>query len=255
MERSQWNEFLTLELALPKLVLRCFTCEVSTSGLRSLCWKFFLGVLEICPEASRAETVSDENGFSERLRSWMDFLNKQRQRYFATKRDLEEKPQGDEEDLVSNNPLSDSTNSPWQEYFTREHLKRNIRQDVTRMDFSSKEMSDVLLSVLLVWSVENPAVSYQQGMHDLLVPFVRTLMEDTTRAASESQSAGPFEGENAELRRLFMELFDRGSVEADSYLVFDKLMNDAGLRAWFPRNQPQAARAEQDLPLFHECHE
>lgn len=62
-------------------------------------------------------------------------------------------------------------------YFENNELQRMINQDIVRTYpevpfFQRDQVRALMLRVLFVYSKLHPNVSYKQGMHELLAPFV-----------------------------------------------------------------------------------
>jgi hypothetical protein len=165
------------QLPMSKLTSKALSGALRGSQIRSLCWRIFLGVL---PESSK---------FSE----WVQLLRRGRERYES----LIEKHKFDprafntamekEEDLLENNPLSQSEKNPWSQFFENTELEKVIDQDLMRLYpeyefFRDEEVLKLMRRVLFLWSKLNPDTSYRQGMHELLAPFVLVFYRDAKAA-------------------------------------------------------------------------
>ncbi|OQR84668.1 alpha-1,3-mannosyltransferase [Achlya hypogyna] len=107
---------------------------------------------------------------------WMTFLRVEhvdlaRKAYETTREQLQPKA-----GASNHHPLSDESGNPWHQVFEDEPLVREIKTDLDRlypqgneMFFQERpELMGILRNVLFVWCKQHPAVSYRQGMHDLV---------------------------------------------------------------------------------------
>lgn len=79
---------------------------------------------------------------------------------------------------VDDDPLSQSSDSPWQRRFDDQELRQVIMQDITRTFpdepvFRGSVMQGRMLAVLFVWAKEHAVVGYRQGMHELVAVLMR----------------------------------------------------------------------------------
>lgn len=205
------------QLPMSKLTSKALSGALRGSQIRSLCWRIFLGVL---PESSK---------FSE----WVQLLRRGRERYES----LIEKHKFDprafntamekEEDLLENNPLSQSEKNPWSQFFENTELEKVIDQDLMRLYpeyefFRDEEVLKLMRRVLFLWSKLNPDTSYRQGMHELLAPFVLVFYRDAKAAQIGLSEMVDSEDESA--AATLRELFDYKYLEHDCYLAFERLM-------------------------------
>lgn len=80
-------------------------------------------------------------------------------------------------------PLSESES--WSTYFKDQELRTVIMQDCLRVFpeqpwFQGQEQQAILQDCLFLWSKENAAISYKQGMHELAGIIVWVTMHDST---------------------------------------------------------------------------
>jgi hypothetical protein len=93
-------------------------------------------------------------------------MEKQRKSYFELKMELMKEPHGQAD------PLSESAENPWHQYFKDQELKQTIKQDVERTfpdlgQFHTTEAQKLLETVLFIWCRQHPDPSYRQGMHEV----------------------------------------------------------------------------------------
>lgn len=117
---------------------------------------------------------------------------------------------------------------------------RQIKIDIPRtcfysiVFFKSEDVSDLMLRVLYIWSLRNPACSYVQGMNDVAVPTLIVLLE--------GKYGQPISMLNNDTGISQRELED---VEADLYWIISKLLQD--LQDHYTSSQPGIQRMSQKL--------
>jgi len=183
-----------------------------TAGLRSVTWKVFLGVLPV----------------DSKLSDWTVALNISRKAYEAHKETFLVDPykDGEHKDLLTNNPLAQAEDSSWKKYFELQELQKDIQIDLERLNFDDplfaedgphyERVQGIMLRVLTVWASLNPAISYRQGMHELLAPLLAVLERDCQqglKGAPDSEAA------------LLGAVTDTAFTEHDGYALFEKLMS------------------------------
>lgn len=130
----------------------------------------------------------------------------------------------------ANDPLSLDKGSSWFKYFNNQAELDMIRKDVARTEIfyeCDKESAHKMMeTLLLVWSLENPQINYRQGMNDLVSFIMLALRVD--------------------LKNPMKDIMEACFFEADTYTLFDKLMETA--IPWFTPGA--AAMGEQQTPLF-----
>jgi len=168
---------------------------------RSVRWRRLLGLL---PSAARsageelAACASSRRVYALSCQSLLFFRDK------------------DEGDLATNNPLCDNPNSSWARFFknearcapspdarrstlhahtppaTPQELARTVGLDLERLHpgdafFSSEPVQRALRSVLMVYALRNPALSYRQGMHEVAALLFGVLYRDACDTRSVEQ--------------------------------------------------------------------
>ena len=123
--------------------------DIIASSNRCIYWRYFFGLL-----SSRSTTT------------WVSELKSSVVGYAALKKEIFPSITN-----VGFDPLSDN-NSETLMYFERVEKVKSIELDLNRLYitgiddeyFHTKKRKNVLLSVLLIWSVLHPQISYRQGM-------------------------------------------------------------------------------------------
>ena len=165
--------------------------HLPATGLRGVAWRFFLGTLPT----------------NTPLEGWVERTLRRRAEYAALVEVhcVDPHKKGAELDPTICNPLSQHEESPWNAYYEAEELRTEIRKDLTRLHpgytregeddpfFASPAIVDTMERVLVVWSKRAPALSYRQGMHELLAALVLALHNDAEQAASWLPAATPAE--------------------------------------------------------------
>lgn len=86
---------------------------------------------------------------------------------------------------------------------------------------------ETLLAVLFVWAAQHKATAYRQGMHELLAVLLYALQQEKEEE----------EGPSSSLRAA---LADPAWLEADAFVLFDKLMLHLEVGGWVKRNETQS---------------
>lgn len=95
-----------------------------SAGLRSVAWKVFLGVLP----------------GSATLLEWQTTLSASRKAYDGHKEAILVDPykDGEDKDLLTNNPLAQAEDSAWKKYFELQELQNDIKIDLERLNFDDQ---------------------------------------------------------------------------------------------------------------------
>ena len=194
--------------------------NLRNSPFRSLCWRVLLNVLP-----------SNSSGWPRALAALRTNYSELQQRL-----SVQERLKDSALDPIINNPLSQDEESPWNQHFRDDELRKLIWQDVARTFpeveyFQSAAVRETMVNVLFVYARSHPDISYRQGMHELLAPLVFVLNND--REAYSSAKAGGKE----ELDKVVPEeLFPEEWVEHDTYALFETLMEAVG--PWYITSKP-----------------
>jgi TBC1 domain family member 5 len=122
---------------------------------------------------------------------------------------------------VDDDPLSQSDQSVWNQFFLDQELRGVIKQDVHRtgVDFFRKaEIQEIMTSILFLYARDNPKICYRQGMHEILAPVIFVLYNDLQifEHIKETNPASVDESLN--------ELLQLKYLEADAYSIFVVIM-------------------------------
>ncbi|ORZ13485.1 hypothetical protein BCR42DRAFT_418413 [Absidia repens] len=222
--RQAWDViFSDPNLSEQSLQQRGITGTVCEKGLRSVCWKVYLGYL---PNLN--------------VSTWSAIQMNERKRYTDLRRQYIEEPAElmtkKSDNLSDNNPLALNESNPWQQYFADSEIRKVIRQDVDRtfpdVDFfRSETVQEKMTDILFIYCKIHHDVSYRQGMHELLAPFYWNI-------ATESLDEVPSDDIDACLsdptNRLMVQVLDPTFIEHDTFLLFDRLMSYA--KPWYEFN-------------------
>ncbi|KAI8886319.1 RabGAP/TBC [Backusella circina FSU 941] len=215
--REAWNTLFN-GATLSTLKEGAISGTVCQNGLRSVCWKTFLGYLPTLE-----------------VSTWPPILIQERQRYTDLKRKYIDEPtelMNKQEDLNANNPLALSDDNPWQQYFADSEIRKVIRQDVERtfpdVDFFRQtDVQQCLTDILFIYCKLNRDVSYRQGMHELLAPFFWIISNESINTSDETLLS-PTD-------KIMGQVLDSAFIEHDAYILFDKLMTFG--KSWYEFNE------------------
>ncbi|XP_054722075.1 TBC1 domain family member 5-like [Uloborus diversus] len=210
--RQEWSSLFSGRYYLEQLKSTGIKGSLRNSHFRSICWKVFL------------ECLPDDRNL------WRDVTESQRQRYDEMLDKFHTNPWTTEEylDVNVNNPLSQSCQSPWNQYFQDSDLKITIEQDVVRTFpeiefFRDVRIQEMMTSILFSYAREYPHVSYKQGMHELLAPLIFVLHCDQEAYLEASKM------DNLELDIGIM--LNPNYIEHDAFFLFSQLMEV--VEAWY----------------------
>ncbi|KAI8099001.1 rab-GTPase-TBC domain-containing protein [Halteromyces radiatus] len=222
--RQAWDViFSDPNLSQQSLQQRGISGTVCEHGLRSVCWKIYMGYLP-----------------SVDVSTWPTLQMKERQRYTDLRRQYIEEPAErmtkKNDNLTDNNPLALNENNPWQQYFADSEIRKIIRQDVDRTFpdvefFRNETVQEKMTDILFIYCKIHHEVSYRQGMHELLAPFYWNIATESLDGVStEDIDACLSDPTN----RLMTQVLDPAFIEHDAFLLFDRLMSYA--KPWYEFN-------------------
>ncbi|XP_064553101.1 TBC1 domain family member 5 [Drosophila montana] len=204
--RQEWTQLLAdLDENPEGLRLAAFKGQLKMSKFRSIHWALLLRVLN-----------ADH-------RSWHSQRGQQRSRYDKFRLDYVRNPHelvGPEDD----DPLSQSTQSIWNQYFSDQELFAVIRQDVVRtfpgVDFFRKPLiQNAMTNILFYYAREHPYMCYRQGMHEILAPIIFVLYSDHQSLLHFSEIA------KTNINETLLNVLEPAFLEADTYSIFSRLMS------------------------------
>ncbi|EDV93155.1 TBC1 domain family member 5 [Drosophila grimshawi] len=203
--RQEWTQLLANLDENPEMLrAAAFSGKLKMSKFRSIHWALLLRVLN-----------AD-------YRSWPGQRQQQRSRYEKFRVDYVSNPH---ELAVRENddPLSQSTQSVWNQYFSDQELFALIRQDVVRtfpaVDFFRKALiQNAMTNILFYYAREHPYMCYRQGMHEILAPIIFVLYSDHQSLLHFSEIA------KTEINETLLDVLNTAYLEADTYSIFSRLM-------------------------------
>ncbi|XP_030370156.1 TBC1 domain family member 5 [Scaptodrosophila lebanonensis] len=203
--RQEWTQLLANLESNPELLRHAaFNGELKMSKFRSIYWALLLRVLN-----------ADH-------RTWEIQREQQRSRYEKFRVDYVRNPH--ELVVPDDDPLSQSTQSVWNQYFSDQELFAVIRQDVVRtfpgVDFFRKApIQNAMTNILFYYSREHPYMCYRQGMHEILAPIIFVVYSDHQSLLHFREIA------KTDINETLLNVLDPGYLESDTYSIFSRLMS------------------------------
>ncbi|XP_016943854.4 TBC1 domain family member 5 [Drosophila suzukii] len=203
--RQEWQLLLeNLDAEPESLRQAAFAGDLKMSKFRSVHWALLLRVL------------------TSEHRSWVSQRLQQRVRYDKFRSDYVRNPHQLEVDC-NDDPLSQSTQSVWNQYFSDQELFAVIRQDVVRtfpgVDFFRKPLvQNAMVNILFYYAREHPYMCYRQGMHEILAPIIFVVYSDHQSLLHFSELA------KTDINPTLLDVLDPAYLEADTYSLFSRLM-------------------------------
>ncbi|XP_016950348.1 TBC1 domain family member 5 [Drosophila biarmipes] len=203
--RQEWQLLLgNLDAEPESLRQAAFAGDLKMSKFRSVHWALLLRVL------------------TSEHRSWVSQRLQQRVRYDKFRSDYVRNPHQLAVDC-NDDPLSQSTQSVWNQYFSDQELFAVIRQDVVRtfpgVDFFRKPLvQNAMVNILFYYAREHPYMCYRQGMHEILAPIIFVVYSDHQSLLHFSELA------KTDINPTLLDVLDPAYLEADTYSLFSRLM-------------------------------
>ncbi|KAI8045022.1 TBC1 domain family member 5 isoform X2 [Drosophila gunungcola] len=203
--RQEWTQLLENLDAEPEVLRQsAFAGDLKMSKFRSVHWALLLRVL------------------TSEHRSWIGQRLQQRVRYDKFRADYVRNPHQLAVDC-NDDPLSQSTQSVWNQYFSDQELFAVIRQDVVRtfpgVDFFRKPLvQNAMVNILFYYAREHPYMCYRQGMHEILAPIIFVVYSDHQSLLHFSELA------KTDINPTLLDVLDPAYLEADTYSLFSRLM-------------------------------
>lgn len=157
------------------------------------------------------------------VQDWTVHWSQQRVRYSKLKDTFLCDKRADESLHPSiNNPLSQDTESPWNQYFLDGELRKVIERDVVRTspgsdEFKKEDHRTMMTTILFIYAKEHPLLLYRQGMHELLAGLLLVWRGDVTKCTKAYKGVS----QHSFLR----ELLDENYIESDIYCLFERIMD------------------------------
>ncbi|EDX13097.1 GD20513 [Drosophila simulans] len=200
-------------------------------------WQVLLQNLDADPESLRQSAIAGDLKMSKfrsvhwalllrvltsEHRSWASQRLQQRVRYDKFRADYVRNPHQLAVDC-NDDPLSQSTQSVWNQYFSDQELFAVIRQDVVRtfpgVDFFRKPLvQNAMVNILFYYAREHPYMCYRQGMHEILAPIIFVVYSDHQSLLHFSELA------KTDINSTLLDVLDPAYLEADTYSLFSRLM-------------------------------
>uniref|UniRef100_A0A1A9WMJ3 Rab-GAP TBC domain-containing protein n=1 Tax=Glossina brevipalpis TaxID=37001 RepID=A0A1A9WMJ3_9MUSC len=205
--RLEWQELLKILDEQPERIREYgFEGHLKTSKFRSIYWSLMLRVL------------------NEDYRNWKSQRSQQRQRYKRLKRDFVKNPHELADLNTNDNPLSQSSQSIWNQYFSNQELFAIIGQDVVRtfpgVDFFRKSpIQSAMCNILFYYAREHPYMSYRQGMHEILAPVIFVMYGDHQSLLHFKEIT-----DTEVIDTTLANVLDPDYLEADCYFIFSRVM-------------------------------
>ncbi|KAL5273000.1 TBC1D5 family protein [Megaselia abdita] len=127
---------------------------------------------------------------------------------------------------ITDDPLSQSDESVWNQYFGDQELFGVIRQDVVRtfpgIEFFRKDtVQDSMSKILFFYAREHPYMCYRQGMHEILGPIFFTRFSNQKYLEHIKEMTD-------DIDKLLIFLLDPDYIEHDTYAIFSRVMSAIG---------------------------
>ncbi|XP_055526871.1 TBC1 domain family member 5 [Wyeomyia smithii] len=177
--------------------------DLRVSPFRSICWAVFLGALQ---------PPSDK---------WIKQRKVHRANYHELKSRYMLNPHLNSNG--SDDPLSQSKQSLWNQHFCDQELCAVIKQDVVRtfpgVDFFRKNaVQEMMIKILFCYARKYPDMCYRQGMHEILAPLIFVIHSDQ-QALAHIQELEP------SIDPSLVAILDPDFLEEDSFAIFSKIMD------------------------------
>ncbi|KAL7068705.1 hypothetical protein ACR3K2_08640 [Cryptosporidium serpentis] len=158
-------------------------------------------------------------------------------------------------------PLSQSVDNPWTQQQKNGELLDEIWKDITRT-FADRELfleidtRQLLQRVIFTWTRQNTDFGYKQGMNELAaiffyVNYCEIQRDEKTEDSNQDHSYRKLKLDIDYNVESFMSLLSNKSIEADTYIMFNQLMNNFGLKYMFQSvyNRASEGRGSEKLGL------
>lgn len=200
--RNEWNLITASLENFDAIRDLAFNGDLKISKFRSIYWALLLRVLN-----------ADHT-------TWKQQRLQQRNRYEKLKHEFVKNPHN--EKSSNDDPLSQSKQSIWNQYFSDQELFAVIKQDVIRtfpgVEFFRKPLIQTAMNnILFYYAREHPYMCYRQGMHEILAPILFVMYGD-------HQALLHFMELTDDIDELLRDVLNPDYLEADSYSIFSRLM-------------------------------
>ncbi|KAI6645746.1 hypothetical protein LOD99_13009 [Oopsacas minuta] len=211
--KQDWTravEYLQEGDILSKLREMALHGELESQPLRGIAWRLFLGTLPTATE------------------DWIDIVNKQREKYNSDKNKADIDPHKN----ASSHPLSNESNSAWNQFFLDQDLWLIVDQDVSRTwpeerIFTNERIRNIMRRVLFTYAKSQSKVDYRQGMHELLANIIYMMCREHERCPVSQ-----------EIPEYIRHVVDPSYLEEDAYTLFSELMEYCDI--WYDGGHEEA---------------
>ncbi|KAF2068525.1 hypothetical protein CYY_010148 [Polysphondylium violaceum] len=133
---------------------------------RGIYWRLCLGTLS-----------GDSN-------TWVEKTNNQRKKYDNLMKSYIVNPRDSFTTDISDDPLSQSENSLWNQFFDNENQQKEISHDISRTYpgtpfFERDDIQNIMIRILFIFSKQYPKIKYLQGMNEILAPVLYSVYNDS----------------------------------------------------------------------------
>ncbi|XP_055605777.1 TBC1 domain family member 5-like isoform X2 [Uranotaenia lowii] len=205
MSKLEWRNILVIanDTALFDLRHSAIRGDLRASPFRSVCWAIFLQVLK---------TPSGD---------WTRQRDQLRSEYQKLKHQYVLNPHSNRDG--SDDPLSQSKQSVWNQHFCDQELCAVIKQDVVRtfpgVDFFRKsKIQEMMVNILFCYARVHPTMCYRQGMHEILAPLIFVIHSD-------QQALAHIQELNPSVDPILLMVLDPEFIEEDAYSIFSNIMD------------------------------
>ncbi|XP_055904535.1 TBC1 domain family member 5 homolog A isoform X2 [Eupeodes corollae] len=200
--RNEWTQIIASLENFDAIRDLAFNGDLKVSKFRSIYWALLLRVLN-----------ADHT-------TWKEQRVQQRNRYEKLKQEFVKNPHTAK--FNNDDPLSQSKQSIWNQYFSDQELFAVIKQDVIRtfpgVEFFRKPLiQSAMTNILFYYAREHPYMCYRQGMHEILAPILFVMYGD-------HQALLHFMELSEDIDELLRDVLSPEHLEADSYSIFSRLM-------------------------------
>ncbi len=196
-----------------ELLRLSWTAKLEPIGLRGLCWRVMLGLLSHKDRGLWYSECQKNLSYYQELKSQqMPSINK-----------------------VSVDPLSalsqgNSMSDEWKAFYKNVELTDFIKGDLDRLYlsgiddeyFQTKERRDIVLAILFVWSMQNPSISYRQGMHEIVGCCLFMVEQEVNFWEVYASSTANHNADMDQAAKCFPK--DNAYIEAYTYMFFERIM-------------------------------
>lgn len=212
------------------------TGKIKQFPIRPILWKILLRLIPI------------EKPFF----AWLSAQEQLRMDYKSKK----EKKMPEIKDIQSD-PLNNASEE-WRSYYQEKDLMKLIKLDIDRGEEQDKNIKTMLANILLIWAKENKAVSYRQGMNDIMNIIYQGIspyyFENNESLLKEDlfiiYNNNNLRSTKSDLLYLFFN--DERELEADLYQIFNAIMQKGLMTLFDSTNELRGKEHKNSETVLHE---